>query len=121
MNDIFRVVLRPRDVLLARLERMTYGMHARNNPYVTLVNLGEDRCANARHDTHVHHGVRRISELHTYLRHGRAYRPHAEGQYVHGPPAHATREKRLEPPAHHNRRLPVVGGTCVVLAERADE
>ena len=49
--------------------------------------------ADARHDAHVDHHVRRIGELHADLRHRRADRPHAERQHVHGAAAHASRRK----------------------------
>ncbi len=88
---------------------------------LVLVDLGEDRSADAGHDAHVDDGVGGVGELDADLGHGRADGAHGVGQDVHGAAAHGAAEELLELAAHHEGVFPVVGGAGVVFREGADE
>ena len=110
VHDVFLFVARPGHVLLApaRAARRRCACTARRA--CVLVDLLEHRQADARHDPHVDHDVRRVGQLHADLRHRRADRTHAERQHVHRAAAHAAVEKLLQLLAHLKRIDPVVGG-----------
>ena len=76
-------------------------------------NLG----AHAGHDAHVHRDVWRVGELDADVGNGRAQRPHAEGDDVHGAPLHAPLEQPLELLFHLLGRHPVVGRAGVLLGD----
>ncbi len=83
--------------------------------------LVEHRLAHARHDPHVDDDVGRVGDLDADLAERRVERPHGERDHVHRAPRHAAVEERAQRLAHLLRLRPVVGGTGVVLASRADE
>ena len=53
VDDVLFVVAGPGNILLARRKRRADGVHAGNDALVALVDLLEDRQADARHDAHV--------------------------------------------------------------------
>ena len=57
MDDVFCFVAGPGNVLLAGFERHADGVHAGHNAFHILVDLGEDRCADAGHDAHLRNNV----------------------------------------------------------------
>ncbi len=121
VNDVLLFVAGPGNIRLAGLERRAHGVHAGDDALGVLIDFAEYRQADARHDAHVDHDVRRIGQLHADLGHGRIDGPHAEGEHVHSPSAHGAVEKALELAAHLERIDPVVGGSGGVPRERADE
>ena len=80
----------------------------------------ENRLAHAGHDAHVDDHVGGVGDLHADLGDGRAERPHAEGDDVHGAPLHAALEQLLQLLLHLLRRHPVVGRAGIVLGDAAD-
>ena len=121
VDDVLLVVARPGHILLPGRERRADAVHAGHDALHVLVDLLEDRQADARHDPHVDDDVGRVGQLHADLRHRRADRPHAERQHVHRPAAHAAVEQLLQLAAHLERVHPVVGRAGGVLRQRADE
>ena len=101
MDDVLKVVAGPGDVLLSGLERRADGVHARSDAMEVLVDFGEDRRADTRHDSHVDDHICGVGEFDADLRDGRADGPHGEGKDV--------------------GVFPVVGGAGVVPGEGADE
>ena len=72
------------------------------------INLGVDRQADTRHDTHIHDNVRRVGELDAELRHRRADWPHAEGEDIHRAARHAAGEHPAQLTAHLKGILPII-------------
>ncbi len=121
MDDVLVRVARPGHVRLPGGERRPDAVQARDDALFPLVDLGQSRQADAGHDPHVDHDVRRVGQLDADLRHRRADRPHAERQDVHRPPAHRPAEQLLELAAHPVRLDPVVGRPGRFLGQRADK
>ena len=82
---------RPRYVLLARSQRRADRMHARNEEAVG--QRVEHLLTHAGHDSHVDNHVRRIGQLNTDVRNGRADRSHAERNDVHRTALHTSLEE----------------------------
>ncbi len=97
------------------------GVHAGDYALLVFIDLGEDGGSDAGHDAHVDDGVGGVSELHAYLRHGRADGAHRVGQHVHGAPTHGAFEESLELLAHDEGVFPVIRRAGVVFGEGADE
>src|SRR6185503_7118268 len=121
MNNVFFFVAGPGDVLLSGSEWRADRMHARHYALRILIDLGVDGQADPRHDPHVNYHVRRVSKLHTDLRHGRTDRTHAERQHIHRASAHGTLKQFLEFAPHLVRLFPVVFWPSDVFGERTNE
>ena len=66
------LVTRPGDVLFSGGKRFAHAMYARDHALLARIDLMEDAQANARHDPHIDHDVRRVRQFHADLRHRRA-------------------------------------------------
>src|SRR5690606_27779396 len=124
VRDVLRVVAGPRDVLLARLERLAHRVQRRHELALGAV-LGDELVqrllAHPGHDPHRSHDVREVGDLDTELRVIVAERTHAEGNDVHRPTTHAAPVELRHGRLHLVRVHPVVGGPGVLLPLGADE
>src|SRR5229473_4882794 len=77
--------------------------------------------SNSRHNVHVGYDVWRIGDLNSNLRNRRANWSHAVGNHIHGAPDHGARVQTLQRLPHLCRIFPVIRGTRILLASRADE
>ncbi len=121
VDDVLGLIAGPGDVALAGRERLAHRMHAGHHALDVLVDLGQYRRADPRHDAHVHHGIGGVRQLHADAAHGRTDRPHGERQDVHGAAAHGAAKQPFQLAAHGERVFPVIGGAGVLLAQRADK
>ena len=121
VHDVLINIARPRHIALAWRQRLADTVHAGYNALFSLVDFFINRHADARHDAHVHHNIRRIGKLHADLGHGRIDRPHAERQHVHCAAFHGAIEKFFQFSTHGERRHPVISGPGVIFRQRADE
>ncbi len=121
VDDVLEVVTGPGNVLLSGLQRRAHGVHAGGDAMNILIDLGQDRQADARHDAHVDDDIGRVGELDADLRDWRTDRAHGERKDIHGASTHGAGEELFHPLAHDEGVFPVVGGAGVVLGEGTDE
>ena len=120
VHDVFRLVARPRDVLLPGREWCADGVHA-GHKLAALAEHLNGAAAHAGHDLHVHGDVGRIRQLNADVGDWRTQRAHRERHHVHRAARHRALEQRLQRGAHVGRGHPVVGGTSVFFLFAADE
>ena len=113
------LVAGPGHVRLAGRQRHAHRMHAGHE--LAVAEHVEHLAAHAGHDAHVDGHVGRVGELDADMGDGRAERPHAEGDHVHGAAAHAAVEEIVQGLAHLLRVHPVVGRPGILLGATADE
>ena len=116
--DLLRA--RPRDVLLALLERSADGVDA-GDEVTVLAEVLENSVAGARHDVHVDDDVRRVGDLDAVLGDRVADRAHGVGDHVHRAALHAALVALEHELLHDLGVHPVVRGTRVDLLLGADE
>jgi hypothetical protein len=120
VHDVFGVVARPRDVGLARRERLAHGVDG-GHEVAVVSELVEGGLTHPRHDPHRHGDVGRVGDLDAQGGDLGPDRTHAERHDVHRATAHAALEEARQGLAHLLRILPVVRRTGVDLALGADE
>ena len=121
MDNVLFLITGPHHVFRAWRQRHAHRVHARHNTFFGLVDFRVDGFADTRHDAHIHHDVRRISQLHADLCHGRINGSHAVRQHIHGATLHAAIEQFFQLAPHGKRGHPIVSGASAIFRKRADE
>ncbi len=109
----------PLHVGLARLQRRTDRVQAGHERPIRADDV-IDGLAHAGHGAHIDHHIGGVGDLDADVRDGRAERPHAERDDIHGPATHGALEQAGERFLHLGRRFPVVGRAGVLLPVGAD-
>ena len=120
LRDVLLVIARPRDILLAWLQRSTNGVQGVDKIAV-LTNLVQSLLTHAGHDAHRQDNISRVSQLNAELGVRVADGAHAERHHVHGAALHGAAEGLGHLFLHGCRRGPVIGRACVLLSLGADE
>ena len=118
-NILHAGVARPRLVLGTGQQWIAYRVHTGDKVAVRAQHV-EHLPPHSRHQLHIHHHVRAVSQLDADVRDLRAQRPHRERHNIHRAPPHAARKDWLKNNTHLGRSHPVVGGARVVLPLAAD-
>ncbi len=120
VGDVLRVVARPWDVILARLERRPDRVQARDEVGVELFDPLEHVGAHPGHDPHRRDDVGRVGDLDAEHRGVGLEVTHHERDHVEGAAAHAAAVELGHQRLHLGRRHPVVRRAGVGLLDRAD-
>lgn len=120
MNDVFIIVAWPWDIGLALGKGSSDAVKAWDKATMGS-EFGKDFLSHVAHDLHAHDDIGRVGQFDPYKCQRAIDRSHAKRDHVHGSSSHRTCEFFFQLRPHLFRMLPVVGGPCIGLSERADK